>query len=98
MTNNSDIERRTLLHTMAAASSTALSAAFLSRYAVADTADNPAPAASDPLRDGGDQDRRQYRFRQALRKRRTAAHGAWIPSNQPDVAQRGATSGENLSP
>jgi haloacetate dehalogenase len=47
MTNNSDIERRTLLHTMAAASSTALSAAFLSRYAVADTADNPAPAASD---------------------------------------------------
>jgi hypothetical protein len=47
-----------------------------------------------PLRDGGDQDRRQYRFHQALRKRRTAAHGAWIPSNQPDVALCGATSGE----
>jgi haloacetate dehalogenase len=48
MTNNSDIERRALLRTMAAASGTALSSAFLSRYAAAaDNAGNPAPAAAD---------------------------------------------------
>jgi haloacetate dehalogenase len=48
MTENTDIERRTLLHTMVAASGTALSSALLSRYAAAaDTADNPVPAASD---------------------------------------------------
>ena len=47
MTNNSDIERRTLLHTMVAASGTALSSALLPRYAAADAAGNPAPAASD---------------------------------------------------
>jgi haloacetate dehalogenase len=48
MTNNSDIERRTLLHSMVAASGTALSSALLSRCAAAaDTADNPAPAGSD---------------------------------------------------
>jgi haloacetate dehalogenase len=45
MMKNSDIERRTLLHTMVAASSTALSSALLPRYA----AGNPAPAASDPF-------------------------------------------------
>jgi haloacetate dehalogenase len=48
MTDNTHIERRTLLHTMAAASGTALSSALLSRYAAAaDAAGNPAPAASD---------------------------------------------------
>jgi haloacetate dehalogenase len=47
MTNNSDIERRTLLHTMVAASGTALSSALLSRYAAADAAGQPTPAASD---------------------------------------------------
>jgi haloacetate dehalogenase len=46
MTGNTDIERRTLLHTMAAASGTALSSALLPRYAAADDAGNPAPAAA----------------------------------------------------
>jgi haloacetate dehalogenase len=47
MTDNTDIERRTLLHTMVAASGTALSSALLSRYAAAETAGAPTPAASD---------------------------------------------------
>jgi haloacetate dehalogenase len=45
--DNTDIERRTLLHTMVAVSGTALSSAFLPRYAAADTARNPAPPATD---------------------------------------------------
>ena len=57
MTDNTDIERRTLLHTMVATSGTALSSALLSRYAAAETAGKPSPAASDHFETGGDQDR-----------------------------------------
>jgi haloacetate dehalogenase len=47
MTDYTDIERRTLLHTMVAASGTALSSALLSRRAVAATAGAPTTAPSD---------------------------------------------------
>jgi haloacetate dehalogenase len=48
MTDNGDIERRTLLHTIAAASGTALSSALLPRYSAADTVDGtPTSATSD---------------------------------------------------
>ena len=47
MANNTDIERRTLLHTMVAASGTALSSALLPRYAVAATHSTYTPAPSD---------------------------------------------------
>jgi haloacetate dehalogenase len=47
MADNTDIERRTLLHTMVAASGTALSSALLSRYAAAETAGDTTTAPSD---------------------------------------------------
>ena len=47
MTDNTDIERRTLLHTMVPTSGTALSSARLPRYAAAETAGKPSPATSD---------------------------------------------------
>jgi haloacetate dehalogenase len=47
MTDYTDIERRTLLHTMVAASGTALSSALLSRYAAAETAGDTTTAPSD---------------------------------------------------
>jgi haloacetate dehalogenase len=47
MMDNADIERRTLLHALAAASGTALSSALLPRYAAAATDGVPTSAASD---------------------------------------------------
>ena len=51
MTDNTDIERRTLLHTMVPTSGTALSSARLPRYAAAETAGKPSrllPTTSRP--------------------------------------------------
>jgi hypothetical protein len=72
----------TLLRAIAAASGPALSSALLPQHVAAQLASTAAAA------DSGDFER-QHHFHKTIWKRISAAHGARLSSDQPDVALHG---------
>src|SRR5260370_6401146 len=94
MTGQINIERRTFLQSITAASGAALSSSLLSHRATAQPLDKATSAASDHFETAEIRTDDNTIFIRRYGNGSPLLHDSWISSNQPDVARDGATSRE----